>query len=72
MEKKLYSGFKIFKRFLDDLFQVFTGTSKQLHELFKEINKIHPTLKFTMMHTTLDLEPEEDRCNCASTKSLQF
>ena len=66
------SAFKIFKRFLDDLFQVFTGTTKQLHELFNEINKIHPTLKFTMMHTTVDLEAEEDRFDCVYTKSIPF
>ena len=27
------SAFKIFKRFLDDLFQIFIGTTKQLHQL---------------------------------------
>ena len=39
------SGLHIFKRFLDDIFQVFKGTTKQLHELFKEINNSHPTKK---------------------------
>ena len=39
---------KILKRFLDDLFQIFTGTTKELHQLYEEINKIHPTLKFTI------------------------
>ena len=33
------SAFLIFKRFLDDLFKIFRGTSKQLHELFIEMNK---------------------------------
>ena len=41
------SAFQIFKLFLDDLFQVFKGTTKQLHKMYKEINKIHPILKFT-------------------------
>ena len=45
------SAFKIFKRFLDDIFQVITGTTKELHNLYEEINNIHPTLKFTLIHT---------------------
>ena len=65
-------AFKLLKRFLDDLFHTFTGTSKQLHELYKEINKIHPTLKFTMVHTTLDNEPPEDRCECERTTEIPF
>ena len=48
------SAFKIFKRSLDDLFQVFIGTTKQLHEIFKAIIHIHPTLKFTMVHTSVN------------------
>ena len=40
------------KRFLDDILKIFKGTTKQLHELFDDMNKIHPTLKFTMNHTT--------------------
>ena len=57
-------AFQIFKQFLDDLFQIFRGTSKQLHKMYEEINQIHPTIKFTMVHTTNDLEPEQDRCDC--------
>ena len=60
------------KRFLDDLFQIFTGTTKELHQLYDEINKIHPTLKFTMVHTTIENEPEEDRCDCEKTDSIPF
>ena len=66
------SAFKIFKRFLDDLFQVFIGTRKQLHELFKKINQIHPTLKFTMVHTSVDKESEENKCDCTKTTSIPF
>ena len=66
------SAFQIFKRFLDDLFQIFRGTSKQLHKMYEEINQIHPTIKFTMVHTTNDLEPEQDRCDCPSRKSIPF
>jgi hypothetical protein len=62
----------MFKRFLDDLFQIFVGTTKQLHQFFKEINQIHPTMKFTMSHTSVDSEPENDRCDCEAKKSIPF
>ena len=65
-------SFKILKRFLDDLFQIFTGTTKDLHRLYEEINRIHPTLKFTMVHTTIENELDEDRCDCAETDSIPF
>ena len=48
------SPFLIFKRLLDDLFQIFQGTTKQLHRLYDEINRIHPTLKFTMNHAFVE------------------
>ena len=63
---------KISKYFWDDLIQLYIGTTKQIHELYYEINKIHPNLKFTMVHTTIEDEPEEDRCNCEPTKSIPY
>ena len=35
------SPIEIFKRFLDDIFSIFKGSTKNLHILFDEINKIH-------------------------------
>ena len=64
------SSFKIFKRFLDDLMQVFVGTTKQLHKLYEEINEIHPTLKYTMMHTTIESEDEKDKGDCEIRTSI--
>ena len=66
------SAFRIFKRFLDDLIQVFTGTTKQLQGLYKEINQIHSTLKFTMVHTSVESEPEEEQCDCEKRDSIPF
>ena len=60
------------KRFLDDLFKIFIGTTKQLHQLFTELNKLHETLKFTMEHTTVSDETEEEKCECESKSSIQF
>ena len=36
------------------------------------MNKIHPTLKFTMMHTTPESEDEEDQCDWEKTSSIPF
>jgi hypothetical protein len=66
------SAFILFKRFLDDLFKVFQGTTKQLHKLFDEMNEIHPTLKFTISHISPNLEAEEDRCECQPKQSIPF
>ena len=65
-------GFKILKRFLDDLFQIYEGTTKQLHQIYDEINQLHPTLKFTMEHTSIPNEPKEDRCDCEFKSSIPF
>ena len=66
------SPFLIFKRFLDDLFQIFQGTTKQLQRLYDEINRIHPKLKFTMNHTFVENERPEVRCNCEPIYSIPF
>ena len=58
--------------FLDDLIKIFVGTTKQLHNLFNEMNEIHPTLKFTLNHTTPKEEPIEDRCDCEPKDSIPF
>ena len=55
---------KLLKRFLDDIFMIFTGSVRALHVLFKEINKIHPKIKFTMAHTTPDNQSSYDQCPC--------
>ena len=60
LEAKGEGSLKIFKRFLDDIFKVFNGTTKQLHNFLEEMNNIHPTLKFTMTHTSIDDEAAEE------------
>ena len=62
----------LLKRFLDDLFLIFQGTTKQLHILFDKINKIHPAIKFTMDHTTNELESDCDKCDCGAKNSISF
>ena len=70
--KKERSALTIFKRFLDDIFLIFKGTTKKLHEFFDDMNKIHPTLKFTLNHTSPDNESQEDRCSCETKESIPF
>ena len=60
------------KRFLDDIFKIFVGTTKQLHQFFDEMNQIHPTLKFTFNHTSPSNERIEDKCECNFTKSISY
>ena len=66
------SPLTIFKRFLDDIFSIFKGTSKDLHKLFDEMNQQHTSIKFTMNHTSSPNENEDDRCECQRQKSIPF
>ena len=60
------------KRFLDDIFKIFSGTTKEFHNFFDEMNKMHLTLKFTMNHTTLVNEPIKDKCDCEPKESIPY
>ena len=62
----------VMKRFLDDYFKLFQGSTKDLHALFAKINKIHPTIKFTMSHTSLEHEPIQDKCDCPEITKIPF
>ena len=63
---------KLFKRFLDDYLQIFVGTTKKLHQFFKEVNKINPTIQLTMTHTTIDGEATENKCSCNNRTEIPF
>ena len=60
------------KRFLDDYFSFWMGSSKDLHLFYEEINKIHQNIKFTIKHTYNNQEAPEDRCDCIPEKSIPF
>ena len=38
----------LLKRFLDDIFLVYTGSVRSLHLFLSELNKIHPSIKFAI------------------------
>ena len=62
----------LIKRFLDDIFLIFNGTTKDLHSFFSDLNKIHPTIKFTINHTSNPYENSEERCDCTPQESIPF
>ena len=63
---------KLLKRFLDDLFLVFKGTSKELHNLFEQINQINPAIQFTMVHTENKTEAIDQKCSCEPIEAIPF
>jgi hypothetical protein len=69
---KYNNGLKILRRYLDDFFLIFRGTTKKLHSFFEELNQIHQTIKLTINHTSPSSENEEDRCNCKPQSSIPF
>ena len=43
------------KRFIDDIFLIFVGTTKQLQSMKNFINNLHPTIKFTFEDSTREI-----------------
>ena len=76
LAKKFDEGYKtalkFLKRFLDDLFLIWIGTSKSLHKFLQEVNSINPTIELTMSHTAVPGEATEDRCDCDIKDSVSF
>ena len=60
------------KRFLDDIFKVFIGPVQDLHRIFDEINKIHPSFKFIMSHTSYISPNASSQCVCPCEESISF
>ena len=75
-EKYMKNGripLQFLKRFLDDLFLIFVGSILELHSFFEDINKIHPTIKFTMAHTTPESEWNKPPCcDCPKIDAIPF
>ena len=59
-----------YKRFLDDIFFVFLGSHKKLHEFLDEMNQIHPAIRFTICHTKLP--GAVDTCECPELDKIPF
>ena len=63
---------KSLNKFLDDLISIFIGSTKALHKLWQKMNEIHPSVKFTMQHTTIPNENVDDRCDCEAASSVPY
>ena len=68
------SPIKFLKRFLDDIFMLYTGSLENLHHFLDELNKMHPTIKFTMSHTVPNLKEntQPTHCDCKPEQALAF
>ena len=60
---------RLMKRFLDDLFFIFTGSLDKLHGFLHDINKIHENIKFTMSHTK---PVGASGCDCPESNTIPF
>ena len=71
--KKITEGtITCYKHFLDDIFAIWVGTSKNLHKLFNAMNQIHDNVKFTMSHTSHNEQSKDDQCECPVKTSILF
>ena len=60
---------RFWKRFLDDIFLIWTGSLDKLHQFLDALNTMHPTIKFTINHT----KSENDvSCECNPCTSIPF
>ena len=50
----------------------FLGSIQTLHLFLGEINTIHPTIKFTMSHTTPNDQELAPNCSCQKVKSIPY
>ena len=63
---------KLLKRFLDDIFMIYSGSTKNLHNFFEAVNKINSSIQFTMSHTSIKGEPSENKCECSERQEIPF
>ena len=65
---------RLFKRFLDDIFTIWTGSIEDLERFLVLLNTLHPTIKFTATYTcpfSCDIEGPHD-CFCHQSRSINF
>ena len=62
----------ILKCSLDDIFAIFVGTTQNLHKFIEDIDKIHPAIKFTMSHTSIQDEDLRTRSSCPEQQPIPF
>ena len=65
---------RLFKRFLDDIIMIWCGSIESLHSFITDINKINPSIQFTLSHTFQpeDMENNDSPCTCDKATSIAF
>ena len=61
-----------YKRFLDDILMIWLGSHHHLHSFVQDINKINPSIKFSLEHTKKLSDPDHDSCPCPLQDSVPF
>ena len=62
------------KRFLDDIICLWKGSLEDLYSFIRELNQLHPTIKFTFTHSSPYecMITENHDCWCHNTKAIPF
>ena len=71
-DKNNTEALRLLKRFLDDYFSLFVGSTRELHHLLDAINKINPSIQLTLNHTSNINETPEERCDCKFKTAIPF
>ena len=58
------------KRFIDDIFLIFLGTTKQLQSTKDLMNNLHTTIKFTFEHSTQEISFLDMKINSGADRKL--
>ena len=58
------------KRFIDDIFLIFIGTTKQLQSMKDFMNNLHPTIKFTFEHSTQEISFLDTKIHIGADRKL--
>ena len=58
------------KRFIDDIFMIFRGTTKQFQSMKDFMNNLHPTIKLTFEHSTLEISFLDMKIHIGANRKL--
>ena len=58
------------KRFIDDIFLIFLGTTKQLQSTKDLMNNLHTTIKFTFKHSTQEISFLDMKINSGADRKF--
>ena len=58
------------KRFIDDIFMIFLGTTKQLQSMKDFMNNLQPTIKFTFKHSTQEISFPDTAIHIGADRKL--